>query len=279
MSENESKQKYFPLKPKTEEGFKEPVSWFGGREFISSLKGIIIYSIYGESIDPRPWMKSKPYPAATEGVEVQTGHAVDNAWAKKDAEYWKWKRERFEVWEKYLQNRPAPNTDEHGELKEFWFDYIADTGDGQRGVYGVGCLCLSDLWLTADEMGARVNFRPGDMEKETLLPRGSFLFVGGDTAYHVADYASIHERFQTPFRWAFASVRKHLIEHYRPKTDAEKYFICEGQTKPVLVEEEIKGKESQLKFNEEWDGTLSKKSPDEPNVFWDTEPLRPIFGV
>lgn len=35
------------------------------------------------------------------------------------------------------------------------------------------------------------------------LPRGAFLFVGGDTTYHVADYASLGGRFQTVFEWAY----------------------------------------------------------------------------
>jgi hypothetical protein len=34
------------------------------------------------------------------------------------------------------------------------------------------------------------------------LPRGEFLFVGGDTTYHLADYATLHNRFHTPFIWA-----------------------------------------------------------------------------
>jgi hypothetical protein len=270
MSKSESKQKYFPLKPKTEEGFKEPVSWLGGRELVSSLKGMLIYSIYGESIDPRPWMKPNPYPAVSENGEVQIDKEVADAWAKKDAEYWDWKRTRFEFWEEYLNGKPLPNTKEQGEFKEFWFDYIADTGDGQRGVYGVGCLCLSDLWLTEDKTGAAVNFKVADATKETLLPRGSFLFIGGDTAYHVADYSSIHERFQTPFRWAFASVREFMIKHYGLTANAEKYFISERETIPILIEG---------KFNEKWDGTLSKRNPNDPDEFWDTEPLRPIFGV
>jgi len=34
------------------------------------------------------------------------------------------------------------------------------------------------------------------------LPRGEFLFVGGDTAYHIADFETLAERFQAPFNWA-----------------------------------------------------------------------------
>ena len=30
---------------------------------------------------------------------------------------------------------------------EFWFDYIADSGDGQKAVYNIAYLCQGDLWL------------------------------------------------------------------------------------------------------------------------------------
>jgi hypothetical protein len=36
-----------------------------------------------------------------------------------------------------------------------------------------------------------------------LLPRGTFLFVGGDTSYHIADYGTLAIRFQNPFWWAY----------------------------------------------------------------------------
>jgi hypothetical protein len=289
MSEHELKQKYYQPKPKTEQGFKEPVSWLGGRDMLAALKGIFVYSFFGEGVDPRPWMKPNLYPIVVPDDENQAEKAVDEFWRKRQAEYWNWKRERFEVWEEYFGKREnSSNTDEQRaesdesrrepqqqpEPEAFWFDYIADTGDGQKGVYGAACLCLSDLWAAEDKTGAKVNFKPADIEKDCLLPRGAFLFVGGDTAYHVADYSTIYERFQTPFRWAFASVREYMLRHYKPKRDAEKYFIGNGKTKPVLINEQ-----SPLTFDEEWDGTLSKKQADEQDVFSDTEPLRPLFGV
>ena len=47
------RQRFYPLKPKTAEGFKKAVAWLGGRELVASLKGVIIYAIYGENTDPR----------------------------------------------------------------------------------------------------------------------------------------------------------------------------------------------------------------------------------
>lgn len=74
----------------------------------------------------------------------------------------------------------------------------------------------------------RINREAGFIELEkpgtkadvqgTILPRGAFLFVGGDTTYHVADYASLGERFQTPFKWA----AKDMIDRWGLPPDAFK---------------------------------------------------------
>ena len=45
-----------------------------------------------------------------------------------------------------------------------------------------------------------------------LLPRGAFLFVGGDTSYHIADYANLSDRFQNPFCWAARDLFKKNAE-------------------------------------------------------------------
>lgn len=92
----------------------------------------------------------------------------------------------------------------HDGKSPFWFDYIADSGDGMSAVYSVAYLAMSDLWLDAqnhvllqdDNIGAQ------------LLPRGEFLFVGGDTAYHIADTASLRQRFQIPFNCAYAALQQ-----------------------------------------------------------------------
>jgi hypothetical protein len=288
----DSKQKFFPPKPDSEDGFKDPVSWLGGRELVTSLKGMLIYSLYGESIDPRPWMKSVVYPEIGEETAGGPEKAVNKAWAEKDAEYRKWKADRFEFWDTYFKKAPPD------EKKEFWFDYIADSGDGQLGVYGVACMCLSDLWLAASEKtGSCVSFHPSREpeaeneeadpgtdkcieskpgEEKTLLPRGSFLFIGGDTAYHVADYSSIHERFQLPFRWAFASVRKYMLNNFGPNQKVENYYLRDKKLRHWSTE--VPRAAPPYKFDAEWDGNLCKMRGIKP-LFWDTEPLRPLFGV
>ncbi|MEO6590379.1 MAG: hypothetical protein ABIP06_13860 [Pyrinomonadaceae bacterium] len=74
MSNDKTKQRFYPLKPGMPEGFKKAVAWLGGRELVSSLKGIIIYAIFGENMDPRSWMKPNVYPDVEEVEEKIKPH-------------------------------------------------------------------------------------------------------------------------------------------------------------------------------------------------------------
>jgi len=72
----------------------------------------------------------------------------------------------------------------------YWFDYISDCGDGEEAMYSLAwALQRGTVSIDGDE-----------------LPRGDFLIVGGDTAYHVADWQTLNEQFCKPF----ALARKHL---------------------------------------------------------------------
>lgn len=331
MADEQVKQRFYPFKPKNREGFKSAVAWLGGRELLDSLKGTIIYAIYGENMDPRSWMKANIYPNVENKVryefeklikdQIKDGiknesavadeykklnyveqtetisqikedsqfqnsvrQAVNKVWTKKVFDQWEWKRTHFRFWEKYLPQQNFWNELNAGDKKidEFWFDYIADTGDGQVSVYGVACMCLSDLWLTENEVGAEVRFAPPKLQNDdgtsadeaknfSLLPRGNYLFVGGDTAYHSANYATLFERFQTPFRWAFMSVRRFASKNYVLKrTASEKFFLLDGTRKNVF------DPETNLPIDE-WDGTIGDEIGGK--LYWDTEPLRPLFGV
>jgi len=94
-----------------------------------------------------------------------------------------------------------------GGEEEFWFDFLADAGDGTKAMYSIAYMTLADLWENADNEplasdGKRnVSFDAGAGRKR--LPRGQFLIFGGDTAYHVADYLTIANRIQRPFTWAY----------------------------------------------------------------------------
>lgn len=139
-----------------EHPFRSPVAWLLGRQLLSSLKSIALYSAFGHQIDAKRWM-------AAEEIDL-AGHA--------------------------------------GGKNEFWFDYVADVGDGQRAVYSIGALALAD-WHADGPLEVGTELTPAASDDDAQLPRGAFLFVGGDTCYHIADYPTLADRFQRPLRWAF----------------------------------------------------------------------------
>jgi hypothetical protein len=148
--------------------FKKPVSWLLGPQLIASFKWTALYIAFKNKLDPRDWMQANIY----HFDEQQRLHATANA-------------------------------------DEFWFDYFADTGDGQRATYSIAYMCLSDLWVEAPAaLSSAVAFDKQNLASATHLPRGEFLFVGGDTSYHIADYATVAKRFQAPFHWAFGDLKK-----------------------------------------------------------------------
>src|SRR3954451_9132512 len=86
---------------------------------------------------------------------------------------------------------------------EFWFDYVSDTGDGTKAMYSIAYMAMTNLWT---RLAANDTALPEDCKVSTLkdsanpftfqLPRGEFLFFGGDTAYHAAEYLSLVNRVQ-----------------------------------------------------------------------------------
>jgi hypothetical protein len=82
---------------------------------------------------------------------------------------------------------------------------------------------MSDLYARHDVSAMPP---PGDEGLETcpnptagyarLLPRGEFLMIGGDTAYHLSDYMTLATRIQQPFQWAFDDLKKNLGLKFDP---------------------------------------------------------------
>jgi len=146
--------------------FERPVRWLLGQQLLGGLKGILLYTAYGEKLDPRDWM---------------TG------------------------------NHESFNEDKG----EFWFDYLSDAGDGNRAMYSLAYIALSSLWTRLDAQTTVLPGTKGSLDVTTIkesgftfeLPRGQFLFVGGDTSYHAADYMTLVNRFQRPFNYAYQDLR------------------------------------------------------------------------
>lgn len=108
------------------------------------------------------------------------------------------------------------------EQNEFWFDYIADSGDGMTATYSIAYLGLSNLYIEnlTEEMppdGKTTVSLDKENNFQSVLPRGEFLLVGGDTSYHLSDYATLGSRFYQPFKWAFDDLWTYLAA--RGRTD------------------------------------------------------------
>jgi hypothetical protein len=95
----------------------------------------------------------------------------------------------------------------------FWFDFVSDIGDGQRGMYATAAVLQDDLHI-AGELPDRMTSQVGPTalpamvtgplpEGWSTLPRGRFLMIGGDTAYPLADQVNLDAHVRQPFTWAF----------------------------------------------------------------------------
>lgn len=159
--------------------FEGPVAWLLGSQLIRSIKGILLYSAYGKKLDPRDWMTAKRASFDPGDPREQLADGVD-------------------------PDQLAARLERNGG---FWFDYISDTGDGMFATYSIAYLCQSDLAVPTLEPGALkagtltppAHVRPG----AAVLPRGEFLFVGGDTAYHASDYLTLIDRIFNTFNVAY----------------------------------------------------------------------------
>jgi hypothetical protein len=156
--------------------YEKPVRWLLGRQLLGALKGILLYTAYGDKLDPRDWMT---------GSEVSFDHEGKD---------------------------------------EFWFDYLSDAGDGTKAMYSLAYLTLSRLWIKPGRKGVPsvndkiITIKDDDGEDSFELPRGRFLFIGGDTSYHVADYMTLVNRFQRPFSYAYQDLRnRNLISDESPR--------------------------------------------------------------
>lgn len=160
--------------------FEKPVAWLLGKQLLGGIKGMLLYTAYGAKLDPRDWMTPTVQDFATAEAEAKG---------------------------------------------EFWFDYMSDVGDGTRAMYGIAYLALTNLWTNLDANTTQLPQAPLDREVSPLqdghtfrLPRGEFLFIGGDTAYHAADYLSLVTRIQRPFNYAYQDLKsQNLISDDEPR--------------------------------------------------------------
>ncbi|KVI06660.1 hypothetical protein Ccrd_014985 [Cynara cardunculus var. scolymus] len=80
--------------------------------------------------------------------------------------------------------------DHFSERDDFWFDFMADTGDGGNSSYSVARLL------------AQPSLRACNDDSEIKLHRGNLLLIGGDLAYPNPSAFNYEKRFFRPFEYA-----------------------------------------------------------------------------
>ncbi|VVB07680.1 unnamed protein product [Arabis nemorensis] len=80
--------------------------------------------------------------------------------------------------------------DHLADKKDFWFDFMADTGDGGNSSYAVAkLLAQPSIEVLVDD-------------ESILLPRGNVLLIGGDLAYPNPSAFTYEKRLFCPFEYA-----------------------------------------------------------------------------
>lgn len=174
------------LQPRKGREYEGPVAWLLGRQMIGSIKGILLYSAYGKKLDPRDWMTARVFSFDSANEKYPLPEGIRKGQSPKQLA---------------RLNESDPDA--------FWFDYISDTGDGMRATYSIAYLALCNLsapTLDPARLAAGTAVKPVEERNAgggPLLPRGEFLFIGGDTAYHASDYMTLINRIQNTFKWAY----------------------------------------------------------------------------
>jgi predicted ATPase len=136
----------------------------------------------------------------------------------------------------------APDLRSAPDLEDVWFDYVSDIGDGVDAMYAVAYASLVSFdreRAPGQPPAAGETWSPGSVPEalrvapggaEATLPRGQFLFVGGDTAYHVADAPTLTARVEAPFGWAFddAFWNEHLPPDARKARSTRRIYGIPG---------------------------------------------------
>jgi hypothetical protein len=177
-----------------------PVGWLLAPELLAQLRTIL----HRRRNDPRDWMPVAPGHAHVEDGAPDAGRVRD---IRIDAV-------GSVVDDDAAEGEPPPPRVVPPERGELWFDYIADTGDGGASMFTMAYLLQAELRLDetagdhdrTDGPAVIVAGAPGD--GPAVLPRGQFLVFGGDTAYHVADQATLAARVRAPFAWAARALAK-----------------------------------------------------------------------
>lgn len=98
-----------------------------------------------------------------------------------------------------------PFYDHFSEKEDFWFDFMADTGDGGNSTYSVAKMLAQP----------KIQCKIGDSDR--CLPRGDLLLIGGDLAYPNPCAFTYERRFFRAFEYALQPPHWYREDHVSVK--------------------------------------------------------------
>jgi hypothetical protein len=208
-----------------------PVGWLLGPELVGQL-----HRVFGIRSDPRNWMmlhdgfihdeydhrdgrltlvaEAKEKARAARGLVREGARGAPGRSAQAEIAAVEAVEAAARTGHRAPRARSATAETRPRQREDVWFDYIADIGDATDAMYAIAYAAQIDLevagapptrWSDAEGRTKLARWTAADRATEGRrgnLPRGQFLFVGGDTGYHVADRATLKGRVVHPFQWA-----------------------------------------------------------------------------
>ena len=161
------------------------VSWFSPIILLKTLKDLVLSKIVGSQLDTRELQSVNEN--SHDAIQQQFNCKITNPYA--------------------VEN----------DQDDFYFDFIADTGDGWDSTYSIASL-LSRDYLLVEEDGTT-----------TKLARGRFLLMGGDEIYPGPSEKAYENRLITPYRHAWDWLWLTDSNHTKNKRDSGTFMTLENK--------------------------------------------------
>lgn len=179
-------------------GLRSPTAWSVGLGALAASLILWVFIILREKVWPNNYLVGKrtgKYPMVSwmgfsfmlELLYHMLGESYNPTY--KDARETHALRSRARVYDERTNAKYGPDG-------RFFFDFVADTGDGFDSSYLVAYM-LAQKSITVEER------EPDQPPKLVELPRSQVVVHGGDICYPVMTYENLHSRFLQPFSWAF----------------------------------------------------------------------------
>lgn len=156
------------------------VDWIAPGELLNAGMRAVVSKTFGDYSDRRDLMGSRPLRTRAVADGIDGNGSFD-------------------------RRRDLARSQTTGDHNEYWFDYVADVGDGFDATFAVAQQLAANR-LAPDRLRAVGHFDPGEFTGVRELPRGRLLVMGGDEVYPVAksepDRNSYYDRTAAPYEVA-----------------------------------------------------------------------------